>query len=62
MFGVNLKGAYWGCAAAARAMTSEGKGSIINISSISVDSANPGLSAYFDQQGRHQRVDADAGV
>jgi len=43
---VNLKGTYWGCAAAARIMTSQGSGSIINISSGGADAPAEGLSAY----------------
>ena len=43
---VNLKGAYWGCAAAGRAMKARGSGSIINMSSNGGESSPPGLSAY----------------
>lgn len=43
---VNLKGTYWGCAAAARRMTAQGSGSIINISSAGADFPAPGLSIY----------------
>ena len=43
---VNLKGTYWGCAAAARAMTAQGSGSIVNISSAGADFPAPGLSIY----------------
>ncbi|MBA4863592.1 glucose 1-dehydrogenase [Streptomyces sp. PSKA54] len=43
---VNVKGAYWGCAAAARAMTPRGSGSIINVASAGMDSATPGISCY----------------
>ena len=43
---VNLKGTYWGCAAAARAMQAQGSGSIINVSSTGADSAAPGFSIY----------------
>ena len=43
---VNLKGTYWGCAAAARAMMAQGSGSIINISSAGADFPAPGLSIY----------------
>jgi 3-oxoacyl-[acyl-carrier protein] reductase len=43
---VNLKGTYWGCAAAARRMTARGGGSIINISSAGADFPAPGLSIY----------------
>ena len=43
---VNLKGAYWGCAAAARAMVPRGCGSIINIASNGGESSPAGLSAY----------------
>lgn len=43
---VNLKGTYWGCAAAARVMVPQGKGSIINISSAGADAAHEGLSVY----------------
>ncbi len=43
---VNLKGTYWGCAAAARRMTAQGSGSIVNISSAGADFPAPGLSIY----------------
>lgn len=43
---INLKGAYWGCAAAARAMVKRRSGSIINVSSAGADSCPPGMSAY----------------
>ena len=43
---INLKGTYWGCAAAARAMKARGSGSIINVSSTGADSAAPGFSIY----------------
>lgn len=44
--GVNMKGVYWGCAAAARIMSAQGSGSIINISSTGADSPGAGLSVY----------------
>jgi len=44
--GVNLKGVYWGCSAAAKIMTAQRSGSIINISSSGADTTPPGLSAY----------------
>jgi 3-oxoacyl-[acyl-carrier protein] reductase len=43
---VNLKGVYWGCAEAARIMTSQRRGSIINISSAGADAPSRGLSVY----------------
>lgn len=43
---VNMKGAYWGCAAAGRAMTDQQSGSIINISSSGGDTSPAGLSGY----------------
>ncbi len=43
---VNVKGTYWGCAAAARAMTAQGSGSIINVASAAMDSATPNISCY----------------
>ncbi|MFC5751418.1 SDR family NAD(P)-dependent oxidoreductase [Actinomadura rugatobispora] len=46
VLGVNLKGTYWGCAAAARAMIPRGSGSIINVASAGMDSAPPRLSCY----------------
>jgi 3-oxoacyl-[acyl-carrier protein] reductase len=46
LLAVNLKGTYWGCAAAARLMVPQGRGSIINISSAAADFPSPGLSAY----------------
>lgn len=46
MLSVNLKGVYWGCVAAGRAMRPGGAGSIINFSSSGADSPVPGLSLY----------------
>ncbi|GGV41435.1 short-chain dehydrogenase [Actinomadura cremea] len=46
VFDINVKGTYWGCAAAARAMTPRGAGSIINVASTGMDSASPGISCY----------------
>jgi len=43
---VNLKGVYWGCIAAGRAMKAAGKGSIVNISSGGGESAVPEMSIY----------------
>ena len=43
---INLKGTYWGCAAAGRAMRGRGSGSIVNVSSGGADSAAPGNSSY----------------
>ena len=44
--GVNLKGVYFGCIAAGKAMKETGGGSIINISSGGGDNAVPGMSIY----------------
>lgn len=46
MLSVNLKGVYWGCAAAGRVMRSAGAGSIINFSSSGADNPVAGLSLY----------------
>jgi 3-oxoacyl-[acyl-carrier protein] reductase len=43
---INLKGVYWGCVAAGRAMKESGGGSIINVSSGGGESAVPELSIY----------------
>jgi 3-oxoacyl-[acyl-carrier protein] reductase len=43
---VNLKGVYFGCAAAARVMVAQGRGSIINVASAGMDSPVPSLSCY----------------
>ena len=43
---INLKGQYWGCAAAGRVMQGLGRGSIVNISSAAADNPTAGLSAY----------------
>jgi 3-oxoacyl-[acyl-carrier protein] reductase len=48
---VNMKGVYWGCQAAARAMREQGGGSIINISSTGADSAPAGVSIYAMTKG-----------
>ena len=46
MFAVNLKGSYWGCAAAGRVMKSQGRGSIVNITSAAADNPVSLLSGY----------------
>lgn len=46
LIAINLKGVYYGSAAAARRMVPSGKGSIINISSQGADFGVPGISVY----------------
>lgn len=46
LLAINLKGVFWGCAAAGRVMKPVGAGSIINMSSSGGETAVPGLSAY----------------
>lgn len=46
MLAINLKGVYWGCAAAGRVMRPNRSGSIINFSSSGADNPVPGLSLY----------------
>mgnify|MGYP001379747544 CR=1 FL=1 len=46
VFDVNMKGTYWGCAAAARAMAPRGSGSIVNVASAGMDTAPARLSCY----------------
>jgi 3-oxoacyl-[acyl-carrier protein] reductase len=43
---INLKGVFYGCRAAARAMASQGSGSIINMSSGAIDTPAPKLAGY----------------
>ena len=43
---VNLKGTYWGVAAAGRAMRARGSGSIVNVTSAGGDMPSPNLSVY----------------
>lgn len=43
---VNLKGVYWGCAAAARVMLVAGRGSIVNVASTGGEMPAPTLSVY----------------
>ncbi len=43
---VNLKGVYWGCAAAGRVMSEAGRGSIINVASAGGEIPAPTLSVY----------------
>ena len=38
MLGVNLKGVFFGCQAAARVTTAQGSGSVVNMSSGAIDS------------------------
>jgi 3-oxoacyl-[acyl-carrier protein] reductase len=44
--GVNLKGVYWGTAAAGRIMMAAGRGSIVNIASAGGDMPTPNISVY----------------
>ncbi|MGE0305816.1 MAG: SDR family NAD(P)-dependent oxidoreductase [Acidimicrobiia bacterium] len=46
MVRVTLMGVYFGCQAAARLMTSRGRGSIINMSSTAIDVPTAGLGSY----------------
>jgi 3-oxoacyl-[acyl-carrier protein] reductase len=46
IFAVNVKGAFFGCQAAAKVMVSQGSGSIINMSSTSIDHPSPGIVCY----------------
>ncbi len=46
IIGVNQKGVFFGCQAAARAMAERGGGSIINIASAGMDSPAPDISVY----------------
>ena len=48
---INLKGSYWGCAAAARAMRGTGGGAIVNIASAGADMPVPGFSVYGITKG-----------
>jgi 3-oxoacyl-[acyl-carrier protein] reductase len=46
VLGVNLKGVYFGCQAAARVMIAQQRGSIINVASTGMDMPVPTLSCY----------------
>jgi 3-oxoacyl-[acyl-carrier protein] reductase len=46
VLGINLKGVFFGCQAAARVMTAQGSGSIVNMSSGAIDSPREGLVGY----------------
>lgn len=46
LLAINLKGVYWGCAAAGRVMKAAGSGAIVNMSSGGGEAAVPGLSIY----------------
>lgn len=43
---VNVKGTFWCCAAAGRAMVAAGSGSIVNVASSSAEMPAPGVAAY----------------
>jgi len=43
---VNLTGVFRGCRAAARRMSAQGSGSIVNMASAAVDAPSPGLAGY----------------
>jgi 3-oxoacyl-[acyl-carrier protein] reductase len=46
LIAINMKGTYWGCAAAGRVMGAQGRGAIVNISSAGAESGALGNSAY----------------
>jgi 3-oxoacyl-[acyl-carrier protein] reductase len=46
VLGVNLKGVFFGCQAAARAMVEQGSGSIINMTSGAIDAPAPNIVCY----------------
>ena len=46
ILGVNLKGPFFGCQAAARQMVEQGSGSIINMVSAAIDAPAPNLAGY----------------
>jgi len=46
LLAINLKGTLWGCQAAVGRMRASGGGSIINVSSGSIDTPAPGFGAY----------------
>lgn len=46
LLAINLKGVYWGCAAAGRVMKDAGSGAIVNMSSGGGEAAVTGLSIY----------------
>lgn len=43
---VNLKGVFFGCRAAARTMTAQGHGSIVNVASSAIDTLRPNVACY----------------
>ncbi|WP_331772307.1 SDR family oxidoreductase (plasmid) [Embleya sp. NBC_00888] len=43
---VNLKGVFFGCRAAARVMTAQGSGSIVNVASSAIDTLRPNVACY----------------
>ena len=61
IIGINLKGVYWGSAAAARVMVPAGRGSIINIASAGGEVPAPGISGLQLDQGCRAHVHAHLG-
>lgn len=63
VMGVNLKGAFLGTQAAARAMIAQGQGGvIINMSSINSGLANPNVATYAISKGGMNQVTSTAAV
>ncbi|WP_137701768.1 SDR family NAD(P)-dependent oxidoreductase [Marimonas lutisalis] len=63
VIGVNLKGAFLGTQAAARAMIAQGEGGvIINMSSINSGLANPNVATYAISKGGMNQVTSTAAV
>ena len=46
VLGINLKGVFFGCQAAARVMAAQGSGSIVNMSSGAIDTPAPTIGSY----------------
>src|SRR5258706_61791 len=46
VLGINLKGVFYGCQAAMRAMSGQGSGNIVNVASGAIDSGAPTLAVY----------------
>lgn len=62
VLGVNLKGAFFGAQAAGRHMAAQGRGVIINMSSINALLANPNLSTYAMSKGAMNQLTATAAM
>ena len=62
VFGVNVRGTFFGCQAAGRRLTANGGGAIINLASISAEMAKPDQAVYEASKAAIQMITRSAAL